>query len=129
MVDAAVQGDVDAEGQESHAANLSHTLLAMERRARRITPHDYDRQPSILGWLLRRYEPLAGDLGNARTAAPRRIGVEPSEARARPPGRGADTRDHASPAARRQTGTQGLWITNMREADTAIGDRFTARVG
>src|SRR5207249_8922148 len=33
MVNAAVQGDVDSEGQESHAASLSHTLLAMERQA------------------------------------------------------------------------------------------------
>jgi hypothetical protein len=33
VVDAAVQGDVDAEGQESHAASLNHTLLAMERQA------------------------------------------------------------------------------------------------
>ncbi|HEU5059996.1 MAG TPA: hypothetical protein VFU21_25870, partial [Kofleriaceae bacterium] len=33
VVDAAVQGDVDDEGQESHAASLSHTLPAMERQA------------------------------------------------------------------------------------------------
>jgi len=33
VVDAAVQGDVDAEGQESDAASLSHTLLATERQA------------------------------------------------------------------------------------------------
>jgi hypothetical protein len=34
VVDAAVQGDVDAEGQESHAASLSHALLAMAGRRR-----------------------------------------------------------------------------------------------
>jgi hypothetical protein len=33
VVDAAVQGHVDAEGQESHAASLSHPLRAMERLA------------------------------------------------------------------------------------------------
>jgi hypothetical protein len=33
VVDAAVQGDVDAEGQEAHAASLSHTLLAIDRQA------------------------------------------------------------------------------------------------
>jgi hypothetical protein len=33
VVDAAVQGEVDAEGQESHAASLSRTRLAMERHA------------------------------------------------------------------------------------------------
>jgi hypothetical protein len=31
VVDAAVQGDVDAEGQESHAASLSHTIVARQQ--------------------------------------------------------------------------------------------------
>jgi hypothetical protein len=34
VVDAAVQGDVDAEGQESHAASLSHGERGSRRRAR-----------------------------------------------------------------------------------------------
>jgi hypothetical protein len=38
VVDAAVQGDVDAEGQESHAASLIHTLLAIDRDLRGQLP-------------------------------------------------------------------------------------------
>src|SRR5690606_7433341 len=44
VVDAAVQGDVDAEGQESHAAGL--TLLLMERQDVAEQLAENSRQPS-----------------------------------------------------------------------------------
>src|SRR4029453_7833326 len=46
VVDATVQGDVDAEGQESHAASLSHTIVPRQQnrpypaRRRRRLPHN-----------------------------------------------------------------------------------------